>query len=163
MVRACEGAADVSVAAEGAPGGCWFEPSSVWCSGVSSLIHFWVFWQQQTSVVIEALPFHTAEWTRSVSRASYRSEEEKKHLCLQTGVDGVDSESRKCENRWGGSCWEESWGAAKCCFFTQKVINSDFNINHSLARLRKRHSAPFSSSPGCCSYDLGDSGGSRDR
>lgn len=54
----------------------------------------------------------------------------------------------------GGSCWEESRGAAKCCFFTQKVINSDFNINHSLARLRKRHSAPFSPSPGCCSYDL---------
>lgn len=128
---------------------------------------FWVFWWQQTSGVIEALPFHTAEWMRSVFRVRIDPRREKKSFSACKRV--LMASTRRAGSvkidggRGGGSCREESRGAAKCCFFTQKVINSDFNINHSLARLRKRHSAPFSSSPGCCSYDLGDSGGSHDR
>lgn len=39
---------------------------------------FWVFWWQQTSGVIEALPFHTAEWMRSVFRVRIDPRREKK-------------------------------------------------------------------------------------
>lgn len=92
-----------------------------------------------------------------------RIDPRRKKVWLQTGVDGVGLESRKCENRFREDESCELEGVAKCCFFTQKVINSD--LKHKSFAIKApvtRQISLFSSFPGCFLHDHWDFGESHE-